>query len=76
MQRELEYPGRFQPPYSIPGIKAQPVLKSPHQNNFPFYTSRLQAGFARSESARSSKELAITAVLHYPIEQIQSKSGR
>jgi integrase len=44
--------------------------KGPRKNNFPFYPSRLQAIFARSEGAKSSKELAIPPVLRSQIEQI------
>jgi hypothetical protein len=45
-------------------------IEGSRKNNFPFNPSRLQAIFARSEAAKSSKELAIPPVLQPRIEQI------
>jgi hypothetical protein len=51
-------------------LSENPGFKGARKNYFTFYPSRLQAIFARSEDAKSSKELAIPPVLHLQIEQI------
>jgi len=52
------------------------ISKGWHKTYFIFYASRLQAVFARSEAAKSSKQNVIPTVSQPQIEQIQPKSWR
>ncbi len=59
--------GRFLGILSVRAAMLSPVsAKGSRKNNFHIYPSRLQAIFARSEAAKSSKELAIPPVLPPP----------